>query len=204
MKLINLNKTGLVVIGLILIGLVSVSYYLFKKTQKPSVSGIMQTINLDLYETYLNKPYQFDDFSTSFKKYKVANVKFEGDFTIQDNPNYWNDWGSIFTDIKNSELDFAGHYKLVSAGNGTMQDLYLVDGLTGKIYSPVEMMSTGPSTYLYKNNSKLIVLAMNNNYDFVPETEEETVYFYYTLQDDRSFKLLGNYIYKNNKFIKVK
>jgi hypothetical protein len=65
------------------------------------------------------------------------------------------------------------------------------------------MISTGPSEFLFKNNSRLLVLIMDNEFGFIPETKESKVYFYYVLQDNNTFKLLGAYIYKNNKFIKV-
>lgn len=187
-------------IFILLIVLLSFGYKYYADTALVSKTKEGPT---ELYETYTNKPYKFEDFSTTFSSYKITEVKFEGDYKLEDNPNYWNDWKNIFADVGDSKFDFAGHYKLTSAGNGTMKDLYLVDGLTGKIYAPSGMMATGPSTYIYKNNSKLLVLVMDNSFGFISETKENTVYFYYTLNDDKSFKLLGTYVYKDNKFIKV-
>ena len=86
------------------------------------------------YESFLNKPYQFSDFHVDFKEYKAADVRFEKGFELRDDPNYWNDWKEIFADVNSSDHDFAGHFKLFSAGNGTMRNLFLVDGLTGIIY----------------------------------------------------------------------
>jgi hypothetical protein len=166
----------------------------------PKVKDISSS---DTYETYSNKPYQFNDFLTTLNPYKVSDVKFDGDFKLQDNPNYWNDWKSIFADIGSSKFDFAGHYKLISAGNGTMRDLYIVDGLTGVIYPQEKVVSTGPSTFLFKNNSRLLVLVMDNEFGFIPQTSEKKFYLYYVFQDDNTFKLLGAYIRKNNNFIKV-
>ncbi len=157
----------------------------------------------EVYETYNSKPYEFVNFPVSFKKYKAAEVKFEGDFKLKENPNYWNDWKEIFSNIDDEKIDFAGHFKLVNVGNGTMRDLYIVDGLTGTIYSEEKITSTGPSEFLFKNDSRLLVLIMDNEFGFIPQTKESKVYFYYVLQDDHSFKMLGAYIYKNNKFIKV-
>jgi hypothetical protein len=157
----------------------------------------------EVYETYNSKPYEFVNFPVSFKKYKAVEVKFEGDFKLKENPNYWNDWKEIFSNIDDEKIDFAGHFKLIKAGNGTMNDLYIVDGLTGIIYSQEKIISTGPSEFLFKNDSRLLVLIMDNEFEFIPQTKESKVYFYYVLQDDYSFKMLGSYIYKNNKFIKV-
>lgn len=163
-----------------------------------------EVINMgDVYDTYTNKPFEFDNFQVGFKKYKASTVKFEGAFTLKDNPNYWNDWKELFSNIDDEKLDFAGHFKLINTGNGTMRDLYIIDGLTGKIYSQEKMTSTGPSEFIFKNNSRLLVLIMDNEFGFIPETKESKVYFYYALQDDNTFKLLGAYVYKNDKFIKV-
>jgi hypothetical protein len=163
-----------------------------------------EVINMgDVYDTYTNKPFEFDNFQVGFKKYKASTVKFEGAFTLKENPNYWNDWKELFSNIDDEKLDFAGHFKLINTGNGTMRDLYIIDGLTGKIYPQEKMISTGPSEFIFKNNSRLLVLIMDNEFGFIPETKESKVYFYYALQDDNTFKLLGAYVYKNDKFIKV-
>jgi hypothetical protein len=163
-----------------------------------------EVINMgEVYDTYTNKPFEFDNFQVGFKKYQASNVKFEGTFTLKDNPNYWNDWKELFSNIDDEKLDFAGHFKLINTGNGTMRDLYIIDGLTGKIYPQEKMISTGPSEFIFKNNSRLLVLIMDNEFGFIPESKESKVYFYYALQDDNTFKLLGAYVYKNDKFIKV-
>lgn len=173
------------------------------KDLKQFVDNKETTNTNDAYNTYSGKPFEFDNFQVGFKKYKASTIKFEGAFTLKENPNYWNDWKELFSNIDDEKLDFAGHFKLINTGNGTMRDLYIIDGLTGKIYPQEKIISTGPSEFMFKNNSRLLVLVMDNEFGFIPETKESKVYFYYALQDDNTFKLLSAYVYKNDKFIKV-
>jgi len=157
---------------------------------------------IDDYESFLNKPYQFSDFHIDFKEYKPADIKFENGFELRDDPNYWNDWKEVFADVDNSDHDFAGHFKLFSAGNGTMRNLFLVDGLTGIIYPYDGMMTTGPSKYIFRKDSNLLIEVMDNEYNFLDGTtkDEKIVYIFHVLQKDKKFKSLGYYTYENNSF----
>ncbi|MCX6723380.1 MAG: hypothetical protein NT094_04960 [Candidatus Staskawiczbacteria bacterium] len=173
------------IICLVVILIAGGLYYFYNKTEK-NIPAKNQTSIAD-YESYLNKPYQFSDFHVDFKEYKA---------------NYWNDWKEIFADVNSSDHDFAGHFKLFSSGNGNLRELFLVDGLTGTIYPYDDMMTTGPSKYIFKKDSNLLIEVLDNEFNFLHGTtdDQKTIYIYYLLKDDKTFKLLGYYTYKNNSF----
>src|SRR3989338_5277372 len=99
----------------IIILMAGLFYYVHSKAGKSIVSE--DQASTASYEIFLNKSYQFGDFHIDFKEHEAADIKFEGDFKLENNPNYRNDWKSIFADVNNGEQDFAGHFKLFSVAN---------------------------------------------------------------------------------------
>jgi hypothetical protein len=151
-----------------------------------------------------NAPFRFEGFPAPFVEYTPVPADLS-DFTIEENPSYWNDWKSIYniSDLSREEgisghstRHFAGHYIFVTHGNGTMLLTSIVDGKTGTISGALPSVPGGSQFYL-RPDSRLVVLEHDRSFwdDTMPR-----LLSYYFMNENLEFILLGSYELQNREF----